>query len=358
MKNSLFGIWLFRTIALVLALPITYRSQADPPQPILELSFNVPGTDVPSMGSVTVSGTISTAPSTPSSMFGAPGSGVSSRLDDRALYNTDTLGATGGAVLFPAISEMGGLKSFTIQCWINHAGRLGYDGTLLDMKAFSGQRGYGLRAPNSQGSLMLRIVEDGAGHQFLSTGDYSGVNSWQFVAVTYQEWPQPSGQLLRQVNFFRGDLNESVQPVNQVVELARHPRPGSRVIGDAFGISSEGTLLLNPFNGLIDNFRFYGSQSDRTHALSQAVLEGLRQRDLGLPVPLTATQLGIASAASSVSIFWPTNANASVVQFRDGFGLGSFWQPLSGASQQESFGWRYVNGGVGADQRYYRLISP
>jgi hypothetical protein len=146
--------------------------------------------------------------------------------------------------------------------------------------------------------------------------------------------------------------------VNQVVELARHPRPGSRVIGDAFGISSEGTLLLNPFNGLIDNFRFYGSQGDRTHALSQAVLEGLRQRDIGLPVPLTATQLGIASAASSVSIFWPTNANASVVQFRDGFGLGSFWQPLSGASQQESFGWRYVNDGVGTDQRYYRLISP
>lgn len=357
MKNLLFGLWLLRMIIIVLVMPAAFRSQAGPPQPVLELSFDVPGTGVPSTGSVSVSGTISTAGSTPPSMFGEPGSGVSSRLDDRALFNADTLGATGGGVLFPAISEMGGLKSFTIQCWINHAGRLSYDGTIFDMKAFSGQRGFGLRAPNAQGSLLLRIVEDGAGHQFVSTGGFSGVNSWQFVAVTYQEWPQIGGQLLRKVHFFRGGLNESVQPVNEVLELAGHPRPGFRVIGDTFGISSEGSLVTMPFNGLIDNFRFYGSQSDRTHALSQAVLEGLRQRDIGLPVSLTATRLAIVTTAGSTSIFWPTNANAAVVQFRDGFGSESSWQPLSGASQQATFGWRYVNDGIGTDQRYYRLTN-
>jgi hypothetical protein len=350
---------LFIGVVVLLSGVKPARVFGNPPSPIIELSFDVPGSNVVSTGSAQLTGTFGNFGSTPPSMFTGDALGVSAKAGDRALYNTNTLGIAGGALLFPATTEMDKLKSFSILMWINHAGWTGFDETLFEMGANSLNGLIGLYGPDASGQVKLTVASDGQSYSFTSAPIFTNLNQWEFVAVTYSESRDATlNELLRQVRYYHGNI---ARPTMLITDLSlaktRPPRPGHEIYGQQFSIAATG-WALNPFNGLIDDFRFYGSSTDNSQAFGLTVFEGLRQRDIRLPIQLQDTLVGVAASGGVVSIFWPTNIGPVTVRFRNAFDNVNTWQNLSEIPQQTEFGWQFLSVPAVVDQQFYRLSSP
>lgn len=169
------------------------------------------------------------------------------------------------------------LLSFTLQGWFMTEGTtpIGNDAQLIN-------NGWSLRA-QSNGNLDLQvqgtagITDVQSAGAFNITGTYTPTQSWVFFAVTYD------GSLTsNNVNFYQGAQASSVvlvstQSLNQGAAVQE---AGPLAVGN-FSSSSE-----RPFDGLMDNVRIFGSQSDNSGVLTLAELEVYRVADVNnVPEP-------------------------------------------------------------------------
>lgn len=240
-------------------------------------------------------------------MHSADGLGVTGLAGDRAF---DNRGATNMGVGYSsradiadsASNSLDGLGNFTLSGWFRTdptASGTGL-GWLFNNYLYSpgtGFTGYGLYYTDGQ----LRVL---SGHYLgydvaqSTAGAYAGSDSWIFFAAVYKgSGACPAN--CPSVTFYKGTKNGPVALVNTVIGAgvfqggAAYPETQSFTIGSTSHTTGGANLASQPFDGLLDNMRIYGS------TLTLADIESVRSLDV-VPIPaaawLFASALGALAA--------------------------------------------------------------
>lgn len=229
---------------------------------ILEYGFNSAGSKQPGTG--TTAATLEVKGSTGSSVdliMGA-GTGVSGRLDDRALdFTSVSPTGSGPLVLGGNIESLNGLTSFTISGWAKDGMKpSGYSAILIRNYQFGGSTGFALTLTGTQ--LSLRIGDE----IIYGSGNFDFTSSeWKFWAVTFD------GAAKEVIFYFGGTEGTIAASVKATTKTSTGVTSANLVIGN----NEQGTF---GFHGVLDNVRIHGS------ALDAAELTAMRNVDV-IPEP-------------------------------------------------------------------------
>ena len=266
---------LCRTASTLLVMALLCRGAMAEPIPLVEYRFNDSGTTTASRGlNAFPLNLLKNAIAT--DLHSANLLGVSGFAGDKALNLTGAagMGSIGGAgngvarTTSPAF--LNNLTSFTLQGWFKP------DGTVIGSKAclLQTQNGNAHIKLNAENNGKLILTVDNALAVESSAGSYNTTTNWTFFAVTYDGTLASSN-----VTFYIGGVSTSVSQVGTVRSI-------NAAAVDPFGAgifsvgNSNGTD--RPFDGLMDNFRIFGTTSGSAGVLSISDLEALRKADLGL----------------------------------------------------------------------------
>lgn len=248
---------------------------------IVVYNFNQTGTSVSNSGTSTEALALANYSGTATDLHSADALGVSGRPGDRAFDNSASTGmgnvGTGGyGKTTSAIStDLGALKSFTIQGWYKTDGTvIGAGAQLVNYK--NGSSGFLVNASNT-GNLSLEVNGVGA---YGSGTAYSAVSEWTFFAVTY-DGTKTTGN----VKFYVGSTSSTV-----ALAYTLNLNGGTMVLPGgttSLGIGNNYGTPNRPFDGLIDDVRIYGSTTDASGVLSLTELESIRSLDV-VPEPGSA----------------------------------------------------------------------
>lgn len=262
---------------------------------ILEYRFNETGFTAPSSGSDVTPLQLQNASNVPTDLHGAPGTGVSGLVGDRALDFTSANGmgnaATTGPVAFQSADNgnIDGLLSFTLAGWFKTDGTAPINGAARLLGNQSGGNGF-LFLAASAGNIQLQVGVGGTTTPFVTTGAaYAATQSWVFFAATF------NGALTtNNVNFYVGSSAGQVSLVNTF----SFALGGLTEDSAALIVANESTSFQRPFDGYLDNFRVFGSKTDGSGSLSTAALESYRVADLTnsvVPEPGTVALFALGS---------------------------------------------------------------
>ncbi len=236
--------------------------------PLLEYNFNGTGTTAANTGSLS-GGTLTFLDTAGSAadLHSASGQGVSGLPGDMAFDNTASTGmgsaGTGGGKAQSAgnFTNMGTVQSFTIQGWYK-ADAIGGGAKLFELT------GGGVITLATNAANRLSLTVNSIFSQSAASTVYDDSGSWVFFGVTYD------GTLTsNNVKFYAGTLDSAVSLVNSAT-LNQGARPvgfTSLAIGNSYGSDNR-----RPFDGLLDDFRFFDSTTGADGALGLAQLEELR----------------------------------------------------------------------------------
>ncbi|MDR1279396.1 MAG: LamG domain-containing protein [Opitutaceae bacterium] len=268
------------------------------PAPLLEFLFNeasgttTTGTTTTGTGSGST-GTVATyqdSTGAAASLHSADTFGVSGQAGDYAFDNTASTGmgsaGTGGRVYAGNVATAQGLTSFTLQGWFYSDTQINGAARLLDDQS-GGAQGFGLRADNNAGRLVLTVNSTSSA---ASAASYTQTNQWVFFAVTYD-----GSQTSSNVNFYIGTTTSGVSLVGTHTLNAGQSQANllPLVIGNSTGSNNASNINNRPFDGYLDNIRVYGSVNDNTGVLGIAQLEAIRSSDVTpVPEPVTTALLG------------------------------------------------------------------
>lgn len=262
-----------KIMALAAVAPFASIATAAPaPAPLYEANFNE--TAVPGMWL----GGGATAGVTP---------GVSGLPGDYAFNNT----TNGMGTLAPSNASRGiiqnsdslftGLQSFTVTGWYKANTLPGASARMLEAGNVTI-----LFQDNGPGNTTFRVVvrSDSTSNVIAENtvqGDPAFINTdWTFFAITFD------GAF---VNFYGGSTENDVALIGSPVamsladgSIAAVATPINPVLGNSNSSNRR------PFDGLMDNFRIYGSDADGSGALSLGDLQALRSGDLA-PIPESST---------------------------------------------------------------------
>lgn len=274
--------------ARVLFAGITLVSLAARPvaaAPLLDYGFDETGTQALAAGTAADGGgnprlEMTNNSGSAADLHGAPGTGVSGAAGDRALDNTLSSGilSASSARHTADFDAIDGLTAFTLSGWfklpstanesIGRQAALIENGTISVLDNLGGFRLRGGAVADS-GTLELRVNRD---FMVESSAVYDEIGEYVNFAVTY------NGALAsNNVQFFKGT---TTSPLTLVDTLTLNAGPvGGESIPLTLGVTRTSGLTLNPFNGLLDNIRIFGS------VVPLGELESLRQGDAGVPEP-------------------------------------------------------------------------
>lgn len=300
------------------------------PSPLLEYKFNETGTTAIDTGSLRFNAVMtSDALGTLIDAHSADGGGVTGQPGDRAYDGTGAaaFGAvTGNKVNAPDNDDIDFLTSFTICGWFKVPPTTNIQGTRLFYKT-AGANGYELQtgaySPANNGQFYLRLyVGTTAATAYYN---YTSVADWTFFAVTFD------GTLASDnVKYYMGTQTGGVT-LKAIATLSKtNTGNSSRTMN--IGNTSDHNKA---FDGLIDNFRLYGSQTDNTGALSITDLEALRSADLPPPPEyVDASTFGYDPADATAALQAAINTGAKVVYVPN---MGTDWivRPIYLVSNQE-----------------------
>jgi hypothetical protein len=274
------------------------------PVPILEYSFNtlVPATtgDVASTGSDTTAVTMRNTAGAAADRRGAAGSGVSRLAGDLAFDNSQaaSMGSASSGSYGRADqadrASVDGLRSFTVQGWIKPDTAPGSSARLLSNIGDGNTKGFEIGVGGASNRLRLSINTSLAGtaSQLVDSGvdsNYAAVGQWTFFAVTYD-----GGATAGNVKFYVGTKAAGVTLVSPAVTLNMGTIPddtaGGLTIGNYTGASGTSGRT---YDGLLDNFRVFGSQTDSSAVLTLGELEGLRTTDVPEPSAVALGAVGV-----------------------------------------------------------------
>lgn len=249
---------------------------------VLEYDFNGTGTTVANIGpQAGGSLTFLNAAGSATDLHSASGQGVSGLPGDMAFDNTASTGmgsaGTGGrAQAAGNFANLGTVQSFTIQGWYK-ADAIGNGAKLFELT------GGGVITLASNAVDRLSLTVNGTFSQSAASTTYANSDSWVFFGVTYD------GTLAsNNVKFYAGTLDSAVSLVNTATL-----NQGARPIGfTSLAIGNSYNSAARPFDGLLDDFRFYDSTTGADGALNLAQLEELRLT--AIPEPTSVVLLGVA----------------------------------------------------------------
>lgn len=255
--------------------------------PLLEFRFNDSGTTTTNTGSVGVNATMHNTAGVPADLHSVSGTGVSGEAFDRAFDNTIStgMGGTGGGVDGPNYGSPS-LQSMTIMGWMDNVASVFGSGARIYFDDVFGP-------PNRidlmwDGTGRLRLNGNG-GDVGSTSGAYSGAtNQWTFFAVTFDK-----SLAANNVAFYVGTTNSAATLVN----YATMPQVDffNSSLSSAYGIGSLNSnygTTGQAFDGMLDNFRLFGSTTDASGALSLGDIQHFWAFDI--PEPTTAALLGLA----------------------------------------------------------------
>ena len=267
------------TLSTLFLMALAWRGAKAAPIPLVEYRFNDTGTTTASTGSSkTVLNLLKNAIATDllsSDSLGASGFAGDKALDLTGAAAMGSLGGAGNGVarLSPP-SFLSNLTSFTLQGWFKP------DGVMIGSNAYllQTQNGTAQIKLNAEYNGKLSLTVDNITAATASVASYSTTSSWTFFAVTYD------GTLAADnVTFYVGGVSTSVSQVGTVRSInagAVNPfGAGNFSVGNSNGTD-------RPFDGLMDNFRIFGTTSGSSGVLSISDLEALRLADLE-PNPAT-----------------------------------------------------------------------
>lgn len=220
-------------------------------------------------------------------MYSASGTGVSGASGDTAMDNTSAgaMGTLGnnpaGASTTSKSANIGTLGSFTIAGWFKADSTPGSNAKIFEL---SGTETIGLIAEaNQTGRLALTVNGSIVGNSTSQSG-YASTGSWVFFAVTYD-----GTSTTNNLNFYLGTSNTST-----ALSLAgtRSVSEGDIGIGTAAGVGIgngyySGGSANRPFDGLIDDFSFYGAGAGSSAGvLSSTEINALRLQAIPEPSSL------------------------------------------------------------------------
>lgn len=296
MKNSLgipclLAFTLFITGGAVNALAV----------PILEYEFNGTGTTTANSGSQ-AGGTLTfkNAAGAATNLYSASGLGVSGLAGDMAFDNTASTGMgrddSGGRAESSAnFANLGTVQSFTIQGWYK-ADAIGDGAKLFEM---TGGTVITL-ATNAADRLSLSLPNNFS--QSAASTIYASSDTWVFFGVTYD------GTLTsNNVKYYAGTVGSAVSLVSTTTLNLGALSVGfaSLAIGNSYNSNSR------PFDGLMDDFRFFDSTTGADGALGLAQLEELRMS--AIPEPSSAILFLGAGLSALVLVVRRRKASVAVV---------------------------------------------
>ncbi len=288
---------------------------ADIPAPMLEYQFNGAGTTSMSTGTVAADVTlVNYDPSgwVASDLHSDYGLGVTGQPWDRAFDNTGSEGMGsqtpdwqgvvyhgGAAVYASAAPWMQNLESWTVSGWYKTSNvAMGYGAPRLFQTMDTA--GGGLRASGGFSDGTMRVLVNGTNAENESTG-WDDIDKWVFFAMTYTATEDPNEY---NVNFYRGYRNalEAEGNPEEVTLMFSTKLTGKGAASSdgsyGFSIGNDANLstynLSRPFDGLLDNVRFFGSTLGSDGALSGADLEAFRSGDVSvIPEPASLALLAV-----------------------------------------------------------------
>ncbi len=260
-------------IALLLsAHPLVAEDPGTPPTPLLFYSFDMDkgATDVEDISGGGRNAILET-PSGAESAVGAPAGIVGKAFDNRASTGMGLEG-TGASVLYSGPKEMafGELASFSIVVWIQTDALQGGSAQVF---SFDGTQDPLILGIPSRNKISLQIGESAA---IFESRQFDSAGQWVFVAVTYNSLSDDQKircyvgkqgwdgiQLVGEKNSLHGPWNGAAKNPRWSLALGNTPLPEKN----------------RPFQGLIDQVRFYGSADTGAGALSREQLEALFSSD-------------------------------------------------------------------------------
>lgn len=267
------------TVSALLLMALAWPGAKAVTIPLVEYAFNDAGTTTASTGFDKKALNL-LKNSVATDLHSLDALGVSGFAGDVAL---DLTGATGmgslggagnGVARLSSPSFLSNLTSFTLQGWFKP------DGTIIGSNAYllQTQNGTAQIKLNAEYNGKLSLTVDNIAAATASVASYSTTSSWTFFAVTYDGTVAADN-----VTFYVGGVSTSVSQVGTVKSInagAVNPfGAGNFSVGNSNGTD-------RPFDGLMDNFRIFGTTSGSSGVLSLSDLEALRMADLE-PNPAT-----------------------------------------------------------------------
>lgn len=277
-----------RTTCATLATVVTFAFASSPVSAqLFEYRFNDQGTESASRGNDRTPVTFFDENNQAVDLHSADSMGVSGQPGDRAFDNTSATGmggehSMGSRAQQSPTGALDSLTSFTLQGWFAFPGDGSFPGARLVEKRGSAtsQLSLFLGAGSRQGALTLALGTPSSDAVISTVSEMSPLlgtrNTWTFFAVTYD------GTLARDnVRFYAGSITAKVEQVGPARTLsagALGSIPGPLV----FGNNQRGN---RPWQGLLDNFRVFGTTAGQEAALPLEELERLRLVDVSEAQP-------------------------------------------------------------------------
>lgn len=233
---------------------------------------------------------------TTTGLRGGSGSGVSGNTDDRAFDNRNSVGHTGsgyiGHVAVPNAvwnDHLANGTAFTVSFWMNAEVGLNSSARLLHMRGLEVMGG---------GASTLRFNMGTVG-DLSSSATYTGVGSWEFVALSFDSTRDGTAGNER-MKIYRGTTVDSIADAGSgnggVLLNGLTATTSSRLF--SLGNSVDGD---RSFDGLMDNVRVYDS------ALTSGEIESIRAAE-AIPEPASTLLLG----GGLLSLLWLSLRRSSV----------------------------------------------
>ena len=266
---------------------------------ILEYGFNETGTTAASSGSDATVLTLRNSGNTATDLHSAAGAGLTGDLGlagsatDRAFDNSaSSMGGSGGVANQVDLEAIDALMSFTVSVWYTQASAKGTTTFPRLISHRSGSNGFEIEAPtgddtNDDGRIILD--SDTNTNNRPPAGSYdSAVGTWVFFAFSYD-----GSITTNNAKFYRGFRSDAEAAavdgtyVAAVTEVASFSINQGAVNNETAGLNvGNRSDRARAFDGLLDNFRYHGSKTDNTGALSTSQLETVRSADI-VPEPST-----------------------------------------------------------------------
>jgi MYXO-CTERM domain-containing protein len=228
----------------------------------------------------------------------ADGTGPSGLAGDRAFDNTEStqMGSAGGNNFGRAqqgdLAAIDALKSFTLQGWINPQQTPGGSARILSTSNAGFEFGVGGSSDKLRLSINSSLSSSGPLLDSSVNSNYGAVGQWTFFACTYD------GTLTsNNVKFYVGTTSQGVSLVSTgTLNAGTTPDDSS---GLAIGnFTSPAANQGRTYDGLIDNIRVFGSQTDNTGVLTLSELESVRVADVPEPSSVGLALMGLAGLLS------------------------------------------------------------
>jgi hypothetical protein len=277
--------WKFagNTLGALLLGGLLGTQSASAQTPLLEYLFDETGTSALSTGSAGLTLTLKNASAVATDLHSPDGTGVKGWLGYRAFDNSasSAMGSlgTGGRGEGSGFNTLGDFSSFTLMGWMNNASTIfGNGARIFQAKLVSD--GVDLQYSGS-GQLLLTI--NGINAALSSAGSYSSATSqWTFFAASFDGTAGAN-----QVKYYVGtDMTPvSLESQSTLAQALVTNVASAFYVGNSFHI--------RPFDGWLDNIRFFASAGDGSGALTLSQLESFRILDI--PEPTSVSLLLIAA---------------------------------------------------------------